>query len=387
MPWRPFRTMLLAPLHAAAIATSARSFAGNPILGHEGLNAWGLHARRVALAQRMAARRRERLAAALPPEDRATFDRDGILVKRDVLPPDAFARLKAEVAALRAPGRETRQGDAVTRLIPLSPAALSGLPETRALLASPAWQAPLDYATSARIGPVLFVQTILSHAGAADGADPQLQLHSDAFYPSMKAWLYLHDVAEEDGPFVYVPGSHRATRRRLWWERERSLRWREDTNAHSRRGSLRIAPEMLGRLGYGRPVTCAAPANTLIVADTYGFHARGPSLRPSVRVSLWAQGRRNPFLPWTGLSLTRIGWVRDRQAVAFWGLTDCLAGLGLARQVWKDVGVVGPEDPPRQGADGAAGPPAHGALRGPARSGGDGGEPGGAAPIPGARTP
>jgi hypothetical protein len=66
------------------------------------------------------------------------------------------------------------------------------------------------------------VQTIFPQVLPAP-PDPQTALHSDISYPSMKAWLYLTDVALEDGPFVYVPGSHRATPARLAWERTKSL--------------------------------------------------------------------------------------------------------------------------------------------------------------------
>ncbi|MFC0407325.1 phytanoyl-CoA dioxygenase family protein [Roseomonas elaeocarpi] len=336
--------ILLAPVHLAAVASASRSFGRNPFLGSDRLNRWGLHARRVAVAQRLAQHRRERLAPALPAADREVFERDGILVKPDFLPPESFARLRAEIAALRAPAREVVQGDAVSRLLPLSPAVLERLPETRALVTSPAWRGLLDYVASTRVGPLLFIQTIYSHAALGE-EDPQTVLHSDTFYPSMKCWLYLQDVPAEDGPFVYVPGSHRATPRRLWWERERSLSWRQGDD-HSRRGSLRVTPAMIRRLGYGEPVTCAARANTLVIADTYGFHARGPSSRPSTRVALWAQGRRNPFLPWTGFSPTTVRAIGDRQAVLFWKLTDWLAHRGLGRQPWRDVGVVNPMDPP-----------------------------------------
>jgi hypothetical protein len=34
----------------------------------------------------------------------------------------------------------------------------------------------------------------------------------------MKAWLFLDDVALEDGPFADVAGSHRLTPARLAWE-------------------------------------------------------------------------------------------------------------------------------------------------------------------------
>ncbi|WP_426956233.1 phytanoyl-CoA dioxygenase family protein [Muricoccus radiodurans] len=340
---RSIRRTAMVPWHLMAIATSSRSFAHNPFLGSDRLNRWGLHARRVAMAQRLAASRRARLARDLSPEDAAAFDRDGIVVKPDFLPPDRFARLKAEIEALRAPAREVQQGGALSRLIPLSPAVLAQLPETRALVNEPGWRGLLNYVASTRHGPVLFIQTIISHVGGRVD-DPQTELHSDTFYPSMKCWLYLHDVAEEDGPFVYAPGSHRATPRRLWWERARSLSWRGG-DEHSGRGSLRVSAEMLRRLGYGAARAYPVRANTLVIADTYGFHARGPSARPSVRIALWAQGRRNPFLPWAGLSPTSLDYVRDRQAVAFWAIRDTLARLGLGRPYMHDAGAVRPGDP------------------------------------------
>ena len=51
-------------------------------------------------------------------------------------------------------------------------------------------------------------------------------------------------------------------------------------------------------LGLPLPRALSVPANTLIVADTFGFHARGASLRPSRRIEIWAMGKRCPFLPW-----------------------------------------------------------------------------------------
>ncbi|MBV9077110.1 MAG: phytanoyl-CoA dioxygenase, partial [Methylobacteriaceae bacterium] len=85
---------LAAPLWVAGIFGADKSFSKNPILGSPALNRLGLHATRVSLAAQMATRRRARLAATLEPADRAAFDRDGIVVKRDFLPPDAFRRLR-----------------------------------------------------------------------------------------------------------------------------------------------------------------------------------------------------------------------------------------------------------------------------------------------------
>ena len=76
---------LLAPLHVAALATSAKSFRDNPVIGSPRLNRAGLHVARVRLAHRMAEWRRERLASLISVDDRAAFDRDGF-VFGDLLP-------------------------------------------------------------------------------------------------------------------------------------------------------------------------------------------------------------------------------------------------------------------------------------------------------------
>ena len=85
----------------------------------------------------------------------------------------------------------------------------------------------------------------------------------------------------------------------------------------TRQGSFRIDAAELGGLGLPPPCALAVPANTLIVADTFGFHARGRAERASLRVEVWAFGRRNPFLPWTRLDpvvnavgLGRVDWQR-----------------------------------------------------------------------------
>ena len=61
-----------------------------------------------------------------------------------------------------------------------------------------------------------------------------------------------------------------------------------------RQGSFRIDPAELAALDLPEPRAFAVPANTLIVADTFGFHARGPSAGRSVRVEIWAYGPAQP---------------------------------------------------------------------------------------------
>ena len=151
----------------------------------------------------------------------------------------------------------------------------------------------------------------------------------------MKAWLFLTDVAEDAGPFVYVPGSHRLTPGRLAWEREMSIKAATAPDRLTRRGSFRIPEAALAEIGLPPPRAFPVPANTLVVADTFGFHARGPSLVPSMRVEVWAYGRRNPFLPWTGLDLWSIDAIGRRRVPAFWSLSDRLEAMNIKGHAWR----------------------------------------------------
>lgn len=125
------------PLWTAQILSSTKSFARNPVLGNPRLNEMGLHVWRLSTAHRLAAARRARIARRIDPDLRAAFDRDGFFVIRDYLPPETWARLKAETDAARLPAREMREGQTVTRHLPLTRAALAALPETARIVGDP----------------------------------------------------------------------------------------------------------------------------------------------------------------------------------------------------------------------------------------------------------
>ncbi len=290
---------LMAPIWVAALATGAKSFRDNPLIGSAELNRRGLHATRIKLAHEMAWRRRARLAHMISAADRAAFDRDGFVLKEEFLPREEFERLHDAVFAHRAPAREMVQGDTITRRIAVDPEFIAAVPEIKMLLANPDWRGLNRYVGSFDQEPLTYVQTILSHISDAK-PDPQTDLHLDTFHPTVKSFYFLTDVKEDEGPFVYVPGSHRLTEKRLRWEYEKSIGAATSGDRLSSRGSLRATPAEIEAMGFPPARAFAVPANTLVVADTVGFHARGFSARPSVRVEIWTYGRRNPFLPWTG---------------------------------------------------------------------------------------
>lgn len=118
----------------------------------------------------------------------------------------------------------------------------------------------------------------------------------------------------------------------------------EEGDRLSERGSFRIPVEDLPALGLPPPTRFAVPANTLVVIDTYGFHARADSHRRTKRVELWAFSRRSPFLPWVGGGLLSLGTLADRRAGWIHSLIDWADHRGWRKQHWAPEGLCRPID-------------------------------------------
>lgn len=289
-----------APLWGIQLFSQAKSFEGNAIIGNATLNEWGLHGRRVALAHRLAMARRQRLARLVAAADREAFDRDGYVARRNFLPPKVFAALGDQVSDYKGPIRQKTEGETILRKLTVTANLLKQIPALRVVRDNPDWQGLIRYAGARDVEPEMSMQSVTQHAATGE-QDPQTVMHADTFHPTAKAWLFLTDVPHDEGPFTYVPGSHKLTPERLAWETEISLTARHSDDHETRQGSFRVETGELARLGLPAPVAVAVPANTLVVADTFGFHARGLSVRHSHRVEVWGIAPRSPFLPWSGL--------------------------------------------------------------------------------------
>ncbi len=332
---------LLAPYWFAQLFTGAKSFIDNPLIGSPRLNAQGLHVARLRAAHAMTHWRRRSLAAAVPPVYRAQFDRDGVVAIPDFLPRAGFEAMQAQLLTYRGPAREAVQGDTITRRLAVDASTLATLPALDLFRSDPRWRALSRYVAGFDMEPLLYMQSILPRRHQGE-PDPQIQLHADTFHPSMKAWLFLQDVPVESGPFAYVLGSHRLSPERLAWEKARSLTVRDGTCRLSARGSFRIAAEELEGLGLPQPTLFSVPANTLVIADTFGFHARTQATQPATRIELWAYGRRNPYRPFAGFDLWSLPGLAERRIPLRWWLADKAAPL--IKQPWQPVGMKGPAD-------------------------------------------
>ena len=129
-----------------------------------------------------------------------------------------------------------------------------------------------------QFGQNTFIQRLQN---SPDNNDVQKVMHMDTFFITVKFWFFPQDVTIDDGPFCYVPKSNILTDKRKAWMRQQ---WTDiidgkidpqRTYGHAE-GSLRVFDEELIEMGYD-PQATAHPvkANTLVIANTFGFHARG----------------------------------------------------------------------------------------------------------------
>lgn len=336
----------MAPLWVAGLFGKDKSPRRNPILGVQAFNEWGLHRRRVEYAAKMASWRRSRLASKIDSQSLSHFEENGYFLVHDFLPPERFARLKDEIFGGHFNAWEMREGAAVTRYVGLPPDVLRGNPELAATIKDQATRDQVRYAASHGGEPVSFLQIVIVDP-SQNIQDPQTNMHTDTFHATSKAWLFLQDVGEEDGPFFYVPGSHRLTAERLAWHHECSIVPDPTKDGNHSGGSFRAHANELDRLNLPQPKKMVVPANTLIVADTFGLHGRTPSDKPTTRVEVHWYMRRNPYLPWLGLDPLGLPGLCGRQMDISHGLTEYQARLFGNRAHIRNVGKVRVDAPPK----------------------------------------
>jgi hypothetical protein len=288
----------------------------NPWIGNWTANRLGLHVGRILLFDLLD--RVHRAFHSPLGEDRrwlGELRREGVVAIPDFLPGPRFAVLQEEVLGVlrdsleRFPPRANDRpgfgakepfdigfdrfdGGTLNRFVRLD----AGLtPATLDMVRSRRFSR-LYRAAQGRRFPTSAVSLYYTRHGPQSVHDLQKDLHSDTFHTSIKLWYFAADVPPEAGPFEYVRGSHLSTPRRLAWEYRRSLGARHHPLDCG--GAFRITEEEVRDLGYPAPSSLAVPANTLVIADTNGFHRRGHAETGAERFALYAAMRRSPFIPW-----------------------------------------------------------------------------------------
>lgn len=326
------------PIWLAELFTGAKSFKANPVIGSERLNRWGLHAARVWLAYWISRLRMAMFAPGVPKAERVAFQRQGYLLKENYLPPAQFEALVAAVRAYEGEIRECCQGDTDTHRILLAPEVVAQLPEVKAALEDPALKRLFRYCAGHARLPICHIENVRNGDHPEEPKrDPQKNLHVDTFQPTMKFWLYLEDVTDHNGPFVFVPGSNRPHRERLKWEYAMSVRARQHADSYTARGSFRVSAEEAEHLGNCGPQAFRVKGNTLLIANTFGIHARGEAEPGSSRLALWGMSRTNPFVPLPGLGFNYFNRLQYRVLQRMRLKEDAKAAAKGVRSSWHVI--------------------------------------------------
>jgi phytanoyl-CoA dioxygenase PhyH len=278
---------------AVGVGSARRIFSSDKVVSSKALNVLGAQVFRTLVA-RIAYNLRRIIVPPAVAGEVAELRREGIVVWRDFLPRGQFERVRAECARLD--GRRDlierfTHGSTTLEVIELRNVSDGSLHAIGEFYDDPrlcgiftaAEQRPLG--SLAQYGKLEY----LTHGEPGADMDPQTALHSDIFFNTHKAWLYLHDVRIEDGPLVYVRGSHRLTLPRLLFMYRDS--W---TRYAATDPSRRISPAEQRQLQVQETVvTC--PANTLVVVNTSGYHRRFQGRPGATRYALHLSVRSNPF--------------------------------------------------------------------------------------------
>ena len=268
----------------------ARALTAAKTVDNRVLNLAGLQAVR-AVAARIVYRARPHDAASVRPEVERLVD-DGCVEIPRLLDSTMLARVREE--ALIALERERHassihdHGGALVEQVDLRKVRRGRYPSLDALVEHDTIRAVLSGAERRPLNlwSSLCAVERVTHRGQAH--DRESDLHTDTFFNTHKAWLYLEDVDVDAGPFVFVPTSHRLTAERLWQIYLESV----TTNKGSRRV---LTAELDRQRVVERVFTC--DGNTLVAANTAGYHRRMRGRDGSTRLAVHFSVRHNPFLP------------------------------------------------------------------------------------------
>jgi hypothetical protein len=283
--WRDPEGEVVAVREEAVAREVSGVFTDAKTIDSRALNLAGVQPFRAVLARVLYRLRRGSTDAAI-----AELYRTGILVCENFLPPDAFAAVTREAEDLMnetAPALAHHWGTTEVRHFHLNTADSDRFPQLAEWYGS---QQVVDLAAAAERRNCRSSDGggLLEHLSLGDysESDTQTELHIDTFHNTHRVWLYLDDVTTENAAFVYVPGSHHLDRVRLLQD------YLESTRANTR--SRRVSDSEVRSRGLERRVV-ACPRNTLVVANTCGYHCRSVGEAGATRAALHMTFRFNPF--------------------------------------------------------------------------------------------
>lgn len=221
--------------------------------------------------------------------------REGMVVIENFFPADDFRELKAECLELLAQNEDrlTKKMHGPTEY---SIAPIKDFPEARQTYINKFYADPRLFALMQAAEKTRFkmarahraVERVRQGKETTLG-DPETELHSDIFFHTHKAWLYLTDVHPQDAPLVYVKGSHRLTAAQAKHIYQHSC--------NPTTPSRRVTADELKAMGW-QEMALECKQNTLVVANVCGYHRRSVGQPGGERISLHCSIRLQPFAFW-----------------------------------------------------------------------------------------
>jgi len=122
-----------------------------------------------------------------------------------------------------------------------------------------------------------------------DKTDPNKEYHCDTFHNTFKAFLYIDNVSNSDGPFTIVPGSHKLSFNRIFFEWRMSILYsikKFNSSFRSTKSKKDIDEQS---------INFPLKENTFLMANTHAIHRRGDAENNSQRMAIQFWVRDNPF--------------------------------------------------------------------------------------------
>jgi hypothetical protein len=216
--------------------------------------------------------------------------RDGIVVVPDFLSRDECATILAETEDELIEGESgrpaQRPGTKFAYLPQYRTTRVIGLETVSATAATQFSRNAMleDLACAYSGGAAPLFQSFVERKSAAPEVGELETWHFDGVDKRFKAFVYLADVTERNGPFEYLRGSHRLDA----WKFRRFYRWHKTRGPIPRSGDLYDNSHFLGAegdevLARYRRLTVTGTAGTMFLFDGRGIH-RGRTLDEGTRL-------------------------------------------------------------------------------------------------------
>ncbi|SFK20851.1 Phytanoyl-CoA dioxygenase (PhyH) [Pseudovibrio ascidiaceicola] len=226
-----------------------------------------------------------KLYSTLPLSCAQTLQTHGIWIKHDVLPREFFRRLKFEAFDYFVGQRDRNKRllsnwhNSQSFTLPLNYTHLLRQPFLQSAITDELIPPPLQFSAGRKAKPAYHLEAMAqctpSFRFETEGSNaPPFEIEHDAFSPGAIALLFLEKITPEDGAMFYIPGSHRMTEQRIFWEYQRHLDY---TEIEEEDDEPITGLSDLQDLDLPPLLPLKVEANTLLIMDRTGFHGRLPS--------------------------------------------------------------------------------------------------------------